>query len=279
MNPEPSQPQIRDMDAAVCGYRLRVRWIGDPAAGSSARPVLVFLHEGLGCIDMWRDFPRQISVMTGCSAFIYDRPGYGKSDPIISGSVDVDYLHRESFEVLPALLQRFHIGRCVLIGHSDGATIALYYSAAYPEQVAAVIAEAAHVLIEDVTLEGIRQAVSSYTSSDLRHRLQAYHGDNLDPVFRRWANTWLAANPTVCDLQAYLPRITSPVLVIQGIDDEYGTEKQVEAISHHVGGYSETLLIPGCGHVPHHQARRVVIRNINRFLTDQVLMTDGLKAE
>lgn len=237
-----------------------------PAAWNEAGPALrlVFLHEGLGSIAQWRDFPERLCLMTGLPGVVYERRGYGSSGPAAERRTP-HYLHEEAIDLLPQLMQKLAIERPVLIGHSDGGSIALIFASAFPGRVSAVITEAAHVFVEDITLEGIRRAVSAYRETGLREQLKRYHGDNTDAVFRAWSETWLSDEFRGWNIEAYLPGIKCPVLVIQGEDDEYGSAAQVEAIAGRVSGRAEPLVIPGCGHVPHLQAKEKVLQAMGRF--------------
>jgi pimeloyl-ACP methyl ester carboxylesterase len=197
-------------------------------------------------------------------ALVYDRWGYGDSEPFTLPRKK-SYLHDEALVSLPSVLQECGVGRAVLIGHSDGGSIALIYASKHPEGVRAVITEAAHVFVEDVTLEGIRKAVKDYTVTDLGTRLTRYHGDKTDRVFHGWADTWLSPDFRDWNIEAFLPGVCCPVLVIQGINDRYGTPAQVRAIERQVCGPSRPLLVP-CGHIPHAEAREKVLEEMARFI-------------
>jgi pimeloyl-ACP methyl ester carboxylesterase len=230
-------------------------------------PPLVFLHEGLGCIGFWRDFPDALCHRLGLTGLAYDRWGYGRSEPF-DRPRRVDYLRDEAELFLPDLLTACGIERPVLIGHSDGGSIALLYAAAYPERVCALITEAAHVILEDVTLAGIRSAVEAWRSGELRARLERHHGAKAESVFRSWAECWLSAEFRDWTIEAVLPRIRAPLLVLQGSDDQYGTAAQVEIIARGVAGPCEARLLPGCRHVPHHEAREAVLDLMARFIAE-----------
>lgn len=235
-------------------------------AGAAAGPVLVFLHEGLGSIDQWKDFPSQLCQACGLSGLVYERWGFGRSE-LLTEPRRTDYLHHESLDSLPEVLQQSRITEPpILIGHSDGGSIALLFAAACPDQVQAVITEAAHVFVEEVTLTGIRAAKHLYETTDLPQRLATYHGANTDAMFRGWCDTWLRPDFRDWNLEAELPRIVCPLLVMQGEDDEYGTLAQVQVIARGVSGPVETVLIPDCAHVPHHQARPRVLAEMTRFI-------------
>jgi pimeloyl-ACP methyl ester carboxylesterase len=251
----------------VAGNRLRVKRI-DPHDASSGkrRSTLVFLHEGLGCIALWRDFPEVLCASTGCRGLVYERKGYGNSD-LLSVPWPEDYLTEESTRDLPTLLEKCGIDDAVLIGHSDGGTIALITSATHGQNIRGVITEAAHIFVEDITLAGIRKTVEAFETTRLKEKLARFHKANTETIFYRWADRWLSDEFRSWNINAYLPQITCPVLVIQGEDDEYGTSAQVEGIANRVSGPVEIKLIPDCGHTPHFQARETVLAEMTRFIT------------
>jgi pimeloyl-ACP methyl ester carboxylesterase len=254
--------------ASLCvgNQRLEYEWFGP---GPSQAPTLVFLHEGLGCLAMWRDFPAQLAACAGCGALIYSRSGYGNSTPS-AGRRTSGYLHHEARNVLPEVLRAFNIKRPILIGHSDGASIALIYASTITCAARALILEAPHVFVEDVTLEGIRRTGELYRHTDFARKLARWHGDQTDAMFWNWYDTWLSPEFRDWNIEAGLPRITCPVMVIQGEDDEYGTKAQVDAIASQVAGAVEVLMLPDCGHTPHRdqreQAARAMIHFLERFL-------------
>ncbi|MBN2687033.1 MAG: alpha/beta hydrolase [Deltaproteobacteria bacterium] len=250
------------------GHRLRAVLIKPLDRCRSPRtPTLVFLHEGLGSISMWRTFPADLCVATGCPGFVYERWGHGGSGRL-AGSLTPRYLHDEAMKSLPEVLERFSGTDVILIGHSDGGTIALIYASVHPGRVRGIITEAAHVFVEDVTVKGIQDAVESYETTGLKEKLAKHHGANTDPMFRRWSDTWLSPEFREWNIEEYLPDITSPLLVIQGEDDQYGTPAQVKAITGQVSGPVKGWLVPDCGHIPHHDARDTVFEEMKRFIID-----------
>lgn len=250
------------------GHRLFAEKIHPGNKVSNERsPTIIFLHEGLGSIGQWRDFPAALCMMTGLPGLVYDRWGYGKSDPV-SLPRPTRYLHDEALLALPEVLEKCRVGESILVGHSDGGSIALVFASVHPEHVLGVATEAAHVFVEDVTVKGIEEAVQVYRTTDLPGRLAKYHGANTDLMFRGWADTWLSSEFRSWNLEEYLPGVVCPVLAIQGVDDQYGTPAQVESITGKVTGPARKLLIPACGHIPHHEARAVVLSEINRFIVD-----------
>jgi pimeloyl-ACP methyl ester carboxylesterase len=242
------------------GIRLEFRWAGEDAAG---RPDVVLLHEGLGSVAMWKDFPEQLAAATGSRVFLYSRQGHGASDPgpAIHG---LDYMHREAERVLPELLARAGVRRPILFGHSDGASIALIHSAARPGEVSGLVLEAPHVFVEPLTVASIAALGGAYETTDLRRRLARHHRDP-DLMFRRWNRIWLDPAFRAWDIRDCLPRISAPVLMIQGEDDEYGTRAQLEAIGSAAAGRTEVLMLPACGHAPHRDQTEAVLDRTRRF--------------
>ncbi len=241
---------------------------GTPLPTTAAhRPTLVFLHEALGNIALWRDFPVALCAATGCPGLVYDRLGFGTSDdtPAERGA---DYLHWDGEVLLPGLLAALDIRTTIPVGHSDGGTIALLFAAARPDLALAVITEAAHVFVEADTVAGIRAAEAAYATGTLKERLARYHGARTESVFRAWADTWQAPWFQAWDITGELSEVTCPVLALQGSEDRYGTRAQLDAIAAGVRGPVTVREIPGCGHVPHHQARRAVLAEMVEFVTD-----------
>lgn len=250
--------------------RLRVRRLSPAQGDGLDRTTLVFLHEGLGCIEMWRDFPQRLCDATRCPTIVYDRTGYGRSSPWPC-EPGVRYMEIEADDVLPRLLTALGITDCVLVGHSDGGTIALNYAASDPEPLRAVVTLAAHAVNETVCVDSIRRAREAYTAGDLRGRLARYHGDNVDGCFHLWSEAWLAPGFEPMDAAGRLPGVVVPLQVIQGEDDEYGSELQLGIIAGKVGGYCETRLVPDCGHSPHLQQPNYVLGEVARFIAPLAL--------
>ena len=250
---------------------LRVRRLQPQKSDGLERTTLVFLHEGLGCIEMWRDFPQKLCDVLQCDGVVYDRTAYGRSSPWPTDP-GVKYMEIEADEVLPKLLAQLAIEDCVLVGHSDGGTIALNYAAHSPEPLRAVVTLAAHAVNESVCLEAIVRARAAYATTDLREKLARYHGDNVDRAFTLWSDAWVAPGFEPMDANARLPKIEVPVQAIQGEDDDYGTELQLGIIAGKVGGYCETRLIPDCGHSPHLQQPAYVLAEIARFVAPMALV-------
>jgi pimeloyl-ACP methyl ester carboxylesterase len=244
---------VRTID--IAGHQLEYDWVGSQSPREKS---LVFLHEGLGCAAMWRTFAAALCERTGLPGLLYSRWGYGGSEPV-DGPWGARFMHDEALETLPALLAHFGISDPVLVGHSDGATIALIYAAAAVGPVHALAIEAPHVFVGDITRPSIRRVAAGFADSELRSKLLRFHGANTDPVFHAWSQAWLSPSFDSWSIEADLPRITCPVLVIQGVDDEYGTTEQVERIRRGVSGPVTTMLLENCGHTPHRDQREVVL--------------------
>ncbi len=229
----------------------------------TGRPTLVFLHEGLGSIAMWRDFPSRVTHATGCNGFVYSRYGYGGSTPLQEPRA-VGYMHDEALLALPDLLDQLGIERPILVGHSDGGSIALIHAGAGLRPVAGVVTLAAHVMVEAVSVESIRAARTAYENADLRERLARYHGD-VESAFWGWNRIWLDPDFRAWNIEEYLPRITCPVLAIQGEDDEYGTREQLERIGREIADV-EILHLEDCRHSPHRDQPQAVLDAMTRFV-------------
>lgn len=249
----------------VNNFRLHATLIA-PSKKYYTKATLVFLHEGLGSISHWKDFPQQLCDATNCRGFLYDRSGYGKSD-VLQKPRPLDYLEREALNVLPEVLNQCRISNPILIGHSDGGTIALLFAAKFPEKVKGVITEAAHAFVEEITLRGIKESLKAFKEDqELKDKLIKYQGAHAEQILSDWRNIWLSPQFRNWNIEKHLASISCPVLVIQGENDDYGSVKQVEAIANQVSGISQKLIIPECGHRPHRQAREVVLGEMTQFI-------------
>jgi pimeloyl-ACP methyl ester carboxylesterase len=224
---------------------------------------IVMLHEGLGSTSMWRDFPDRLAEATGSRTLVYSRHGYGGSSPLTRPR-GVDYMHEEARVWLPAILERLDIRRPILFGHSDGASIALIHAAQPQCDIAAVIAMAPHVKVEDITIRSIAQAKTAYESTDLRERLSRYH-TNVDSAFLGWNGIWLDPEFRLWNIETLLPRIRCPILAIQGEDDEYGTMKQIASIGR-AARDARLLALPACRHSPHRDQPEAVLEATQAFI-------------
>lgn len=256
---------MRDVDVTLPDRRLHGRWLGDEGTLDPYAPTIVFLHEGLGSIELWRGFPAALCARTGLRGFAYDRTGYGRSGPWPSPP-GTRYLAIEGDVVLPQLLDEVGVGTCLLVGHSDGGTVALNYAACQPPMLRGVVTIGAHVVTEERTVSSIRQAREAFVNEDLRERLQKYHGENVDAAFGLWSDCWLSPGWAPMDADVRLPRVRVPVLALQGEHDEYTTMVQLRAIARGVSGRCETLVIPECGHGPHLQDEHTMVEVIARFV-------------
>jgi pimeloyl-ACP methyl ester carboxylesterase len=232
--------------------------------GRRDRPTLVFLHEGLGSVAMWRDFPQRVAAATGHAALVYSRAGYGLSSPLADARRP-DYMHAEALTTLPALLDELAIERPILLGHSDGASIALIHAGCGVREVRAVAAIAPHVFVEGLSLSSIAKAKTSYETGDLRQRLARYHAD-VDSAFRGWNNIWLAPAFRAWNIEACLDTVTCPVLLVQGSNDEYGTLAQLDAIQRRVPGPVERIELAACGHSPQRDQPQATLAALQRFI-------------
>lgn len=232
--------------------------VASTPSAAPARPTLLFLHDSLGCVDTWRDFPQQLAASADLDAVVYDRQGYGRSSPFGPSPRTPRYLEDEARTLL-ALLDALGIESAVLFGHSDGGSIALIAASLAPARVAAVITEGAHVFVESLTLDGIRAARETLATTNLAERLARYHGDKVAGITAAWIDTWLSPEFRDWNIERYLSGIACPALIIQGDDDEFGTVDQVNAIVRGIGARARALLIPAVGHTPHRDASAIVL--------------------
>lgn len=246
--------------AEIDGRRIEYRMVPGPVGDV---PPLVFLHEGLGCVALWRDFPEKVAHALSTPALVYSRFGYGHSDGLAEPRT-ARYLHEEALVVLPRLLDLLGIERPLLVGHSDGASIALIHAAMSGRPVAGTVLMAPHVFVEPITLEGIARISETYERTDLRARLARYHA-HVDDAFLGWARTWLDPRFGAFSLGAEVQRLAVPTLLIQGEDDEYGTLAQLDAIAEGAPGPVEKLALAKCGHTPYRDAEATVLAAITGF--------------
>ena len=249
--------RILDMDLEI------VRLVSaHPRRGA---PAMVFLHEGLGSVSMWRDFPQRVADATGCEAVVFSRYGYGRSTPLRSTARTPRYMHDEALQVLPALLDALELDRPFLFGHSDGGSIALIHAGGAARPLAGIIVMAPHVRVEDLTLAGIRKAVELHASTDLPARLDRHHQD-AGSVFHAWQGIWLAPAFRDWNIEEYLPRITCPVMAIQGEDDEYGTLDQIDRIARQAPDV-DLVKMADCRHSPHKDQPEAVLEAVAGFVS------------
>jgi len=244
---------------------IEYQWIGRERAG---RPLWVFLHEGLGSVALWQDFPARLCEALDCRGLVYSRPGYGQSSPRAPDDHwGIDFMHRQAYEVLPALLEALDVDprseRLGLFGHSDGGSIALLYAARFVQQVEMAVVLAPHIMVEAVCLDGILRARNDYLKSGLRQRLNRFHQDP-DSAFWGWNDAWLDPAFSNWTIESELPAIVCSLLAIQGLDDEYGTLEQIRGIARRVP-QTELVELPDCRHSPHRDQAQRVIEAVHHF--------------
>jgi pimeloyl-ACP methyl ester carboxylesterase len=251
-----------ELPAAATALRIEYEWVGRaPEHG----PVMVFLHEGLGSVAMWRDFPARLCDALGMRGLVYSRPGYGRSTPRPHAEKwGPDFMHRQAREVLPALLHELGVPQPWLFGHSDGGSIALLYAAAFPDALRGAIVLAPHILVEEISVTSIEAARETYLRTDLREKLARYH-DDVDSAFLGWNDAWLSPAFRDWSIEEEIAAIRCPLLAVQGIDDEYGTLEQVRGIARRVP-QTELLELAECGHSPHKDQAEKVIAAVAVFV-------------
>lgn len=248
----------------VNGRRLEFAWHGP---GPEQAPTLVFLHEGLGCVAMWRDFPAKLAAMTGCGAFVYSRFGYGQSESCALPR-PLTFMHEEGLRVLPEVLATAGIRQCVLIGHSDGGSIAIIYAGGtLAAPLRGLILEAPHLFCESLTRQSIERVTAQYHQGELQQRLEKYHGANTACAFEGWSGAWLHPDFVSWNIEHYVAKINVPILLIQGEQDEYGTTAQVEAIARQARAGVDVLLLPDCGHAPHRDQEAATLQAMSAFVS------------
>lgn len=235
----------------------------------STGPLVIFLHEGLGSLSMWKDFPQRFCDVAGCRGLVYSRPGYGASTPRPTQEAwGLDFMHRQAHEVLPALLKALHIDSVTskpwLFGHSDGGSIALLYAAKFTGQIAGLIVLAPHILVEDLTLSSIEKSRVAYLEENLRQRLAKHH-TNPDSAFWGWNSIWLHPHFREWSIEAEIETVRCPLLAVQGLDDEYGSLKQIHGIARRVA-QTQLLELNHCGHSPHRDQPDIVIATASAFV-------------
>lgn len=259
---EAVESALRQLSFRAAGRELRGHWRGAPP---EAAPTLVFLHDALGSVRLWRDFPDQLVKATGLGALVYDRWGSGDSEPL-SGPCSASYLLDEALQSLPEVLEKTGVRQAILVGQSDGASIALAHAGAFPERILGVIAMSPHLFREEKTLAQIRVQIRDYQAGDLKARLRRHHGTNTEALFQRLVEVWTTETPPRWNLEPHIRNIRCPVLAIQGEDDEFFSVAQLEALARLLPGRLEILRIPGAAHYPLHQARNEVLAASIRFI-------------
>ena len=264
MEPEIAHHRRFDIHLHDGAGRLEAQWIGP---GPDRAPTLVFLHEGLGCVRLWREVPARLAELTGFGALIYSRRGYGGSNAC-SLPRSVDFMHHEGLTVLPEVIGHTGIHDHFLVGHSDGGSIALIQAGGNPcPGLKGVVTLAAHVFCEELTRRSIRAARERYLKGNLKTRLAPYHGENTHCAFVGWSDAWLHPDFRSWTIEAFLPAIRVPVLAIQGEKDPYGSRAQLDIIRRNVGDGVDARLISDCGHAPHLEKPDAVLPAISAFVT------------
>jgi pimeloyl-ACP methyl ester carboxylesterase len=245
-------------------------------AAPDKAPTLVLMHEGLGCVSMWRDFPARLAERTGYGVFAYSRAGYGNSDPVPVPRA-LDYMHVEALEVLPRVLDAAGIRKAILVGHSDGASIATIYAGGRQDfRVRGLVLLAPHFFVEDVSIRSIEAAKSAYETGDLRARLAKYHGSNIDIAFWGWNKAWLDPAFRAWSIDDYVAHVRVPILIIQGEDDEYGTRAQIELAQREAYCPVDVTLLPHCGHAPQFDQPEATLEPIAAFVQRVLAIHEGL---
>ena len=253
----------------IGSQRLEYRMIGPRP---DAAPVIVMLHEGLGCVGLWNDFPDKLQKATGCGVFVYSRAGYGQSSPVALPR-PLSYMHDEARETLPALLEQIGFERGLLLGHSDGASIAAIYAGSHQDhRVGGLVLIAPHFFTEDIGIAAIEEARKAYETGDLRERLSRWHA-NVDGAFKGWNGAWLDPGFRQWDITEQLAYIRVPILIVQGEDDQYGTVKQIEIAQQECYCPVEVTLLPGAKHSPQREAPEVTLKTVADFVA-RVLETE-----
>ena len=258
-----------DLDWGERRVRIEHQWL---RRRDKAAPLLVFLHEGLGSVSMWRDFPLALCEALQCRGLVYSRPGYGQSTPRAADEAwGTDFMHRQAYEVLPALFEALGVDterdKPWLFGHSDGGSIALLFAARFPDRLAGAIVVAPHILVEEISVSSIAEARTAYLQTTLRQRLARHHAD-VDSAFWGWNDIWLHPAFRAWNITSELASITCPLLAVQGVNDEYGTLEQVRGIVR-LTPQCELVELADCGHSPHRDRKDRLIEAVNDFFQQQ----------
>jgi pimeloyl-ACP methyl ester carboxylesterase len=243
---------------------------------SDRAPTLVLLHEGLGCVAMWRDFPQNLAARSGYGVFVFSRPGYGRSDPVPLPR-PLSYMHDEALKVLPQVLDQAGIKKTILIGHSDGASIATIYAGGCQDfRVRGLALMAPHFFVEDISIKSIAAAKVAYDTGDLRERLRRYHGDNVDIAFRGWNDAWLDPAFRSWRIDDYVAHIRVPILIVQGSNDQYGTLAQAELAERDAYSPVDSVILDRCGHSPQVDQPTATLDALAEFVHRVLAVHEGL---
>lgn len=256
---------IEFVDIHWRGRKVRIehQWLN---ADLKDRPLVVFLHEGLGSVAMWKNFPQALCDAAHVRGLVFSRPGYGRSTPRVSSECwEASFMHDQAYDVLPALLEALAVRENIwLLGHSDGGSIALLFAARFPDRVNGLIVMAPHLMVEEYGLSSIRAARAAYVTTDLKEKLRRYH-DDVDSAFRGWNDIWLDPSFRSWTIEHELASITCPILAVQGLEDEYGTLAHIHGIARRLS-QTQLLEIPNCGHSPHRDQPIALINAISDFM-------------
>src|ERR1700693_3693931 len=264
-----------DLSFGIAGKKIEAAWHG-PAPEQA--PTLVLLHEGLGSLAMWEEVPQKLAERTGYGVLVYSRPGYGNSDPAELPR-PLTYMHEEASGILPAVLDQADVRKCILVGHSDGASIATIYTGSRQDfRVRGLVLMALHFFVEDLSIKSIADAKEAYEKGNLRERLQRFHGDNVDTAFHGWNDSWLAPGFRNWRVDEYLAHIRVPILIIQGAGDQYGTVAQLALAEQETYCPVETLLLDDCRHSPHVDQPDKTLAAIAEFAHHLLAVHEGLAA-
>ncbi|HEX2869496.1 MAG TPA: alpha/beta hydrolase [Ignavibacteriales bacterium] len=256
----------KDFFIDIEGSSLFVRKL-TPVNTDFTKASVIFLHDSLGSAALWRKYPEIISLGSQREVYVYERRGHGSSSPLETHVRNSRYLEYEA-DLIPSILKELSVKEAVLYGHSDGASIALIAAGKFPALIKGLIVEAPHIFVEDITIEGVQRTVERKNETRIIDKLKKYHGEKAETTFRAWGETWLKPEYHSWNIESFLKNIASPVLVIQGEDDEYGTERQMTGISGLSKGRVELRLLPKMGHNPHNESPSTVSRMALEFLKD-----------
>jgi pimeloyl-ACP methyl ester carboxylesterase len=261
------------MTVTVAGARIETEWHGPPP---DAAPTLTLLHEGLGCVAGWRDFPRLLAERTGYGVLAYSRPGYGKSDPLPRLRA-LAYMDQEAFAVLPAVLDHAEVAKTILVGHSDGASIATIYAGGRQDfRIRGLALMAPHFFVEDLSIRSIIEAKQAFEQGDFRERLKRHHGDNVDTAFRIWNDAWLDPGSRDWRLDERLAHVRVPMLIVQGAEDQYGTLAQLARAEQETYCPVETVVLENCRHSPHIEQPDATLDAVAEFAYRVLTIHEGL---
>jgi len=274
-----SASELVCVDCEGRSLEIEYQWIGNGAAHG---PLMIFLHEGLGSLAMWKEFPQQLCSALCCRGLVYSRPGYGRSTARAADEAwGVDFMHRQAYALLPALLRALGVDSRRdppwLFGHSDGASIALLYAARYRRDVAGLVVLSPHIMVEDISVESIELARQAYLDTDLKRKLDRYH-DNPDSAFWGWNDIWLHAEFRLWSIENEIGAIDCPLLALQGVDDEYGTLEQVHGIARRVA-QAVIVELADCRHSPHRDQPQKLVEITREFVQANTAREPGTKIQ